>query len=362
MLVFGSAAVSALLLPGCAARPLSAYDLDVPAQVLRVPTAPAVADGRPRFREIFCASSALAQEDPEKPIACEQFLLRLSDEAPPPGLSQPASDPARRLRVVLVGGLLSDCVGNVVAVYAEASRELRALGYQVELVPVGGQSSSRRNAQQVADFLSHIDLEPQEELVLIGHSKGALDILQFVVDHPDALARVAAVVSIAGAVNGSPLAEWAADPARSWLKWLPSTWCTPGDAGAWEDLKRSRRMDWWARNRLPDSVRYYSVVAFTGIEETAWPLQQSHRLLSYVDPRNDGQLVFYDQVIPGGTLLGYANTDHWGIALSLESMQTWLALRPDRVPPFPRAALLQAVLLYIAEDLQRRDYRSEAQP
>jgi hypothetical protein len=36
-------------------------------------------------------------------------------------------------------------------------------------------------------------------------------------------------------------------------------------------------------------------------------------------PRNDGLLLIYDQIIPGGTLLGYANADHWSVALSLEN-------------------------------------------
>ena len=81
---------------------------------------------------------------------------------------------------------------------------------------------------------------------------------------------------------------------------------------------------------------------------------------TYVDPRNDGQLLFYDQVIPGATLLGYANTDHWGVALPLEFKHSWLALRPGYVPPFPRTALLEAILLYIAEDLRRIDRATEA--
>jgi len=41
----------------------------------------------------------------------------------------------------------------------------------------------------------------------------------------------------------------------------------------------------------------------------------TYDLLSTVEPRNDGYVAFCDQVIPGATLLGYANLDHYDIAL-----------------------------------------------
>ena len=353
LLRFGSISLVGILLSACAGQPLTDYDLDVPAQTLRVPGASTVEDGRTRFREIFCGSATPGEETDRNPETCEGFLHRLSDEAPLPAVPEPLPEADRRLRVVLVGGLLSDCVADVAEIYGDASQALRERGYQVELIPVSGLSSSRRNAQKIADFLAKLELQQDEKLVLIGHSKGAVDILQFLVDYPDSVETVVAVASIAGAINGSPLADWVGETARPWLSWVPKSWCAPGDSGALDDLRRSERLDWWRRNSLPDSVRYYSVAAFTQREEAAWPLQHSHSFLSYVDPRNDGQLIFYDQVIPGAILLGFANTDHWGIALPLESRYSWLGLRPRQVPAFPRTALLETLLLYIAEDLQR---------
>ena len=51
------------------------------------------------------------------------------------------------------------------------------------------------------------EVRPNIPLVLIGYSKGTSDILQFLVDFPGHASRVDAVVSIAGSVGGSPLAE-----------------------------------------------------------------------------------------------------------------------------------------------------------
>ena len=36
-----------------------------------------------------------------------------------------------------------------------------------------------------------------------------------------------------------------------------------------------------------------------------------------IDGRNDSQVIFYDQLIPGSTLLGYLNADHWAVAVAI---------------------------------------------
>jgi hypothetical protein len=41
-------------------------------------------------------------------------------------------------------------------------------------------------------------------LILLGYSKGTTDILHFLVAYPDLALRIEAVLSVAGAVNGSP--------------------------------------------------------------------------------------------------------------------------------------------------------------
>ena len=55
--------------------------------------------------------------------------------------------------------------------------------------------------------------------------------------------------------------------------------------------------------------------------------------------------------MPGSTLLGYANSDHWGIAIDIEEELSFLADRPDDTP-FPRSILFESVLRYVSEDLR----------
>jgi hypothetical protein len=82
-------------------------------------------------------------------------------------------------------------------------------------------------------------------------------------------------------------------------------------------------------------------------------LQRSHKKLAALkDGRNDSQLVFYDQVIPGSTILGFFNADHWAMSVPIarqhEVSQAIFADQND----FPRESALEAILRFIEEDLE----------
>ena len=62
--------------------------------------------------------------------------------------------------------------------------------------------------RQIRDAIMAMQAETgAPRLVLVGYSKGAPDILEAVVKYPEIRNRVAAVVSAAGAIGGSPLAN-----------------------------------------------------------------------------------------------------------------------------------------------------------
>jgi hypothetical protein len=80
-------------------------------------------------------------------------------------------------------------------------------------------------------------------------------------------------------------------------------------------------------------------------------LKPGYNLLSDIDPRNDGILLFYDQVIPGSTLLGYVNADHWAVATNFDSSQYALVRALADKTDFPRQALIEAALRFVEQDL-----------
>ena len=87
-------------------------------------------------------------------------------------------------------------------------------------------------------------------------------------------------------------------------------------------------------------------------ERISTVLLSSYEKLSRVDARNDGQLLFYDQVIPGSTLLGYINADHWALTVPIARSHSMLGSTVVDQNQYPREALLEAVLRFVEEELE----------
>ena len=92
-------------------------------------------------------------------------------------------------------------------------------------------------------------------------------------------------------------------------------------------------------------------MSFAGREQISAALRPSYDELAQIDPRNDGQLLFYDQIVPASTLLGYLNADHWAIALPIARDHPALAALVDR-NAFPRELVLEAIVKHVEADLQ----------
>ena len=62
-------------------------------------------------------------------------------------------------------------------------------------------------------------------------------------------------------------------------------------------------------------------------------------------------MIFYDQVIPGSTLVGYVNADHWAIVVPIARTHETIGSLFVTQNAYPREALLEAVLRFVEEDL-----------
>lgn len=337
-----------LLLAGCAGQPLLPYSLETPPLALVPAAAAGIEDGRGRFREIYCAiqrdhGASLPCDRP-----CEEVVLRLEGEPPPASKPVALGQAKGMLRFFMVPGLYNDCI-DASRAFSYARAHVERYGYRTQDLPVSGWSSSSHNAGMIRDGLAAAGLSPGEKAVLVGYSKGVPDILQALAEHPGIVPRVAAVVSIAGVVGGSPLTESVDEPYRKMLGKNPLVECPGGVGDPIASLQRSTRQKWLAQNRLPASVKYFSLATFAERESISSVLRVTYDRLARIDPRNDSQLIFYDQLIPGSTLLGYVRADHWAVAMPFSQ---------DRVVPvlidrneFPREVLLEAVFRFVEESL-----------
>jgi hypothetical protein len=337
-----------LVLAGCAPQPMLDADRATPPLVLVPTTDAGIVDQRARFREIFCAlsedhGSALPDHRP-----CDQALHRLTGEAPASGAAVNLGRARIGLRVVIVPGLAAECFGVLALPMRFAAAHVEKLGYEVSWMDVDGLSSSAHNAAEIRAAVLAMEEAPERPIVLLGYSKGAADLLEASAD-PALAARVAAVVSLGGAINGSPLADRASDAWFSLLAHLPGTTCEEGDRGALDSMRRSTRMDWLAAHPSP-SLRTYALVSYASRDQVSAVLRSSYDDLSLIDPRNDSQLLFYDQIAPGSTLLGYLNGDHWAVAMPIGRDSPLIQPLIDR-NAFPREILLEAILKQVEEDL-----------
>jgi hypothetical protein len=110
-----------------------------------------------------------------------------------------------------------------------------------------------------------------------------------------------------------------------------------------------------AQNPLPRELRYYSLVTFPQPERISSILKSSYEKLSRVDTRNDSQVIFYDQVVPGSVLLGYVNADHWALAVPVARSHPTIGSLFVTQNAYPREALTEAILRFVEEDLARSE-------
>jgi pimeloyl-ACP methyl ester carboxylesterase len=331
------------LLAACATAPVAPFTVEVPA---------GVTDGRGRFGEVFC--EVLAQHGAALPDnrTCEEALSHVA--SPPPGTSKPVDlGPSRRGLVArVVPGIGYACFAQWLQAPTTAREHVSKFGYGSDMVAVDALSGTAKNASQIRDAIMAMP-EPAgpPNVVLIGYSKGSPDALEAVVQYPELKQRVAAVVSVAGAVGGSPLANDAKQQQADILKHWPRAECDSGDGGAVEALRPDVRKSWLAANKLPAGIRYYSLVTLPDRDRISRAVAPTYKKLAKIDVRNDSQVIYYDQIIPGSTLMGFLKADHWAVVVPIDRTHGVIGSTVVNHNDYPREALLEAVLRYVEEDL-----------
>jgi pimeloyl-ACP methyl ester carboxylesterase len=311
-------------------------------------------DDRGRFAEIYCAVLEARRDAVPDWRSCEE-ALRLSGQengasGEPVALGRNQSD----LLALFVPGLGWNCFESFLDIAYSVPTHVAQFGYELRMIPIDGLSSSANNARMIRDFVAALPEEDADRpLVLMGYSKGAPDILEAVVAYPELAERVAAVVSIAGAVHGSPLADDATQAQANMLTIVPGSECEEedGDNDAIASLRTDVRQQWLEDNTLPGNIRFFSLVTFPEEDRVSWGLRNSWILLGQKDIRNDTQVIAFDQIIPASTLLALVNADHWAIAVAVARTHPLIGGTAINRNDYPREALTEALLRYLDETL-----------
>jgi hypothetical protein len=338
--------LAGLWLAGCAALPPDLYSTATVPMALAGTGDLGVRDLRASYRQAVC------RRLPASDDGCAQWLLHLSGEGATPGSSAsppPApADLAQRYRIAFVPGFMAECFEQLARPFADVERDLRSHGFTVDYFQVSGRGSTAANAQRLARHFESLGADPRP-IILFAYSKGLPDTLDFVATYPAAAARIAAVVSVAGAVNGSPLADDLLPPHRKWLADFPLPGCEVGNGDELHDLRRDVRLAWWREQGAQLKVPVFTLVAAPRPQQVSPGTRGTYRWLARIDPRNDGKLLWTDQVVPGSHLLGYANADHWTIAIPVDDQLP--ALAPLFRDGVPRSVLVEGAIEVVAQTL-----------
>ncbi len=311
-------------------------------------------DDRGRFREIFCAVLEDHGQDLPDYRSCDEALRITGLEEGATGQPVPLGPAEADFLVLLVPGLGWNCFEKWLDLTGSVPTHLDQYGYELRAVPVDGLSSTSNNAAMINDYVANLPEEDADRrLVLVGYSKGAPDILTALVEYPALAERVDAVISVAGAVGGSPLTQDATQAKANMLTMVPGSGCEEedGDNDAVNSLRPEVRQTWLAENPLPRGIRYYSIVTFPEAERISWALENSYLLLGETDLRNDTQLVIFDQFIPESTVTAVVNADHWAIAVPVKRSHSIIGGTLVNRNDYPREAFMEALLRYVEEDL-----------
>jgi hypothetical protein len=334
--------ITALALAACVRAPL--YTDSTPPTITTSSSAAGVRDMRGTYRQALCRRLAGSA------YACDDVLRRLSGEpAPDPAVAPvPMSALAGRYRVGVVPGFLAECVKGIITPFSDVIAALGAAGVDVRILNVDGRGSTIMNAERLAVAITAA-ADDARPFILVAYSKGLPDVLELLVGRPEAAAHVAAVVSVAGASNGSPLADRYHSAYRLLVARFPLGGCRPGTGEELADLRRDVRVEWWRRHAGAVTVPIFTLVTAPRRERVSPLMRPAYLALARVEPRNDGNLLWYDQIPPGSRLLGYLDADHWGIATPF-SEQIPLA-GPFFADAVPRPPIIEAALEVVSATL-----------
>lgn len=222
----------------------------------------------------------------------------LAREGPPPVdatarfLELYAAPPAIDAPVLLVPGIFT---GLYPAYLRRIGRVLRA-----RTIPIDRQGTLESNAQAIRDAV----LGEPGPVVLLGQSKGPLDIHAALVLHPEIAPRVRAFVSVQAPFAGTPLAT---DPKGSLLlrRLAP--------AAFFQMAYEQRRQFLRAHPPLPPVS---TVALATSCSRAGLFLENTRRYLAQkYGAESDGFVPTVDEQIPGARLVTLRGLDHAALAL-----------------------------------------------
>lgn len=291
------------------------------------------------FGDYFC--SVLAQNNPDGGDwgDCSKWM----DPAGKSDMKLQAI--ANKYRLLVIPGIMNTCVSGTPAY--EAGRKYLAdkFGIVSDIIAVPN-DSSEDNARIIGDYLMENGAKGAKPFIVLGYSKGTPDLQVTLATRPDARKYVAAFISVAGASGGSPIADSIPDQVQKYGGYTNKATCKGDATKGMASLRRDERQRFLATYPHP-FVATYSLPAVMDEEAIKATKLSTAAILSTYDKYHDGQVLKGDAIIPESSYLGFAKSDHLSVALAFEQTSEGVAAK------YPRSALLEALLRFVIDDLDK---------
>lgn len=224
---------------------------------------------------------------------------------------------------------------------------LSALGLDHVVVPIDTDQTIACNVEPIRDTIIQSTRDGRQ-VVLVGHSKGGVDIGATLSIHPELRPLVRAMISLQTPWLGSPIADFVAG--HSTLAQghrLVVERAFQGDERALLDLQESVRRTFVAQHPWPTEVPTVSLAtALTPRKRSLLSLVDA--LLSDQYGPTDGFVPVSSAILPGSDAVFARDIDHGGIVLPAPAgLSAWL-------PPADLVVALIALALERAAELDRR--------
>lgn len=328
-------------------------------------SAAGVMDGREVFARNFSAELASSAPSGAKDTATwthwRSTLNTPSEPVPLPG----------GVSVLIVPGIFGDCVADQSLPFSDGVARTKAAniekGYaylasfglhRIQAISVRGRASSAANGAVIAAAIRKEAQDPGvSQIVVVGYSKGVPDTLH-------ALERLSAegfpkqalsFVSLSGVVMGTSVADDHEELYGQLATRFEGLECTPSDGEELTSLTTRERQLWLAEHPHFPGINLYTVVAFAKPEAISPGLLPFYRRLAIAEPRNDGQVVRANAVLPDSTLLAEVNSDHWTYVLPLRGHPNWLVRTAAVDRYYPRAEFFRALVRTVVELNHKRE-------
>jgi len=250
-----------------------------------------------------------------------------------------------KYRVLVIPGVLSSCQANTQA-FQDGQKHLQEKhGMTVEFLQTANDTSTNNGAKIASYLREKMSGSDLRKYIIVSYSKGSPDVQEALVNDSEARNAVAAHVTIAGAIGGSPIAETMPAIAQRYAGMLKLGTCDGNVADAFKSLRQDVRKQFLQDHPDP-LVPSFSLAAVSDETTTSKMLLEAWKLLTAYDPRTDSQLLQSDALIPGGNFLGTLHADHLAVALNYENMAEATIKSAADHNHYPRVALFEAAVRF----------------